>query len=359
MRARFHDGLTAQAHDVEVVGEDDALAFTLDGQLHRWPLGEVEAEALGERVRLGRRSDPARLVIAKSDWAALQPEGSVHHRRLRRAEWRLVGGLTAAAVVVAGVVFIGLPVASGPLARATPPEYERQMGESFAAQLGSAFKPCPGKEGQAALSGLADRLKDVSTSPFDFEVQAVRAPMVNAFALPGGTILVTDDLIDLAETPDELAAVLAHEAAHVEKRHVMQAVWRSLGLGLILDAVVGGGSGAGQQAVLLAGSFTDLRYSRDAELEADAEGQALLTAATLSSAGMAPFFRRLVAEHEGDGAAVAELISSHPDTQRRAKLAEARAHKGPPAFTAAEWTAIKAACPAEKRKKRSLLRPFG
>jgi hypothetical protein len=359
MRARFYDGLTAQAHDIEVAGEDDALSFTLEGQPHRWPLSEVEAEALGDRVRLGRRGAPARLVIAKSDWAALQPEGSAHRRRIRRAELWLVGGLTAAAIVVAGVVFVGIPVASGPLARATPPEYERQMGESFALQLRAAFKPCPGKDGQAALDGLARRLKDVSTSPFDFQVQAVRAPMVNAFALPGGTILVTDDLIDLAETPDELAAVLAHEAAHVEKRHVMQAVWRSLGLGLILDAVVGGGSGAGQQAVLLAGSFTDLRYSRDAELEADAEGQALLKAAGLSSSGMAPFFRRLKAEHEGDGAAVAELISSHPDTQRRAKLAEGRAHTAAPAFSAAEWTAIKATCPAEKRKKRSILRPFG
>jgi beta-barrel assembly-enhancing protease len=77
-------------------------------------------------------------------------------------------------------------------------------------------------------------------------------------------VLVTGDLIELAKTPDELSAVIAHEVAHVERRHVMQGVWRSLGLGLVLDAVVGGGTGADQQAVLLMGSVTDLRFSRRA-----------------------------------------------------------------------------------------------
>jgi Zn-dependent protease with chaperone function len=74
--------------------------------------------------------------------------------------------------------------------------------------------------------------------------------------------MVTDRLIALAASPDELSAVIAHEAAHVEKRHVMQSVWRSFGFGVLLDAVVGGGTGAGQQAVLLIGSSTNLARPR-------------------------------------------------------------------------------------------------
>lgn len=358
MQGRFHDGRTTAAHLVEVTAVDGALSFKVEDELFTWTLADLDVEELGDRARVAPSGDAARLILSLQDWRALAPTTS---RRWRRRELRLIGGLTAAALAVGGIVFIGVPVASGPLARITPPAYEQRMGESFEAQIRLAFKPCAGAAGQQALQRLAGRLEQVSDSPFRLRAQAVQAPMVNAFALPGGAILVTDDLIEMAETPNELAAVLAHEAAHVERRHVMQAVWRSLGLGLILDAVVGGGTGAGQQAVLLAGSITDLRYSRDAELEADARGQALLKAAGLSSAGMGPFFRRLAETAEGDSpkaAAVRELISTHPDTARRAALSDARAARGAAAFSDAEWAALKAACPAEKPKRR-LLPSFG
>jgi predicted Zn-dependent protease len=169
--------------------------------------------------------------------------------------------------------------------------------------------------------------------------------MVNAFALPGGAVMVTDQLIDLTRSPDELSAVIAHETAHVRQRHVMQGVWRSFGFGILLDAVVGGGSGAGQQLVLLAGSATNLRYGRAAEAEADRVGQDLLVQQGLSSQGMASFFQRLAATSEGrDASAVKELISDHPDTLRRAEASRARERPGASAFTPQDWRAIKAAC---------------
>jgi predicted Zn-dependent protease len=125
----------------------------------------------------------------------------------------------------------------------------------------------------------------------------------------------------------------------------MQAVWRSFGFGVLLDAVVGGGTGAGQQIVLLMGSVSSLRFSREAEAEADRIGQDLLAAQGLSSQGMAPFFQRLVGVSEGKNAeAVKELISDHPDTLRRAAASRARARPGGAAFTSAEWTAVKASC---------------
>ena len=353
MKARFHDGLTAAVHTVEVTVDGETLAFEVQGQAHRWSLCAVETERVGEAVRVAPGAQgAARLVIDATEWAAATVGSGLERRRMRR-EMKLVIGLTVFAAAIALFVFVGMPLASGPLARHTPPDYERRMGESFEAQLGVALKPCKGALGQAALSGLGQRMEGAAASPFSFRVQAVEAPMVNAFALPGGAIMVTDDLIKMAHTPDELAAVIAHEAAHVERRHVMQAVWRSLGLGLALDAVVGGGSGAGQQAVILAGSFTDLRFSRDAESEADARGQALLRALGLSSQGMAPFFERLAAKGQSQTAAeVQELLSSHPDSLRRARESRVRARPGAPAFTPAEWAAIKATCSGQDRPLR-------
>lgn len=355
MRARYHDGRTAKAHEVEAAVDAVGVRFTFEGEAHHWPLADVEVETLGDRVRLGRQRAPARLTLDAGQWrAATGGAAEALKRAGHRRQWQLIGALAGTAGLAAAVVFIGVPLASGPLARATPVGFERQMGDNFEAQLNIAFQRCTGQAGQHALYVFGDSLKDGADTPFNLRVQAVEAPMANAFALPGGAIMVTDDLIDIAATPDELAAVIAHEAAHVEQRHVMQAVWRSLGLGLILDAVVGGGTGAGQQAVLLAGSFADLRYSRDAEREADARGQAILQKLGLSSRGMAPFFRRLAGKGEGKEAAmVKELISSHPDTLRRAKLSEARAKGGRPAFSGADWAAIKAAC--AKDPKRPLI----
>lgn len=352
MRARFYDGLTARPHEVEAELSDAEIVFEVAGVRHAWPRTGLQVEVIGEMVRLSQAGQAARLQVAKADWPAAGREHGVG-AWVPRAERKLILGLCLASAAVLLFVFVGMPMASGPLARMTPPAFEEQIGANFEDQLNLAFKACRGKDGQGALQALGEKLGDADDAPFPIRVQAVQAPFANAFALPGGAVLVTDDLIDEARTPDELSAVIAHEVAHVERRHVMQAVYRSLGLGLVLDAVVGGGTGAGQQAVLLAGSFTDLRFSREAEREADVRGMALLHEHGLSSQGMAPFFERMAAKGDGDdAAAVKELVSSHPDSLRRAKVARAQAQPGAAAFDPAAWAAIKAACPQDKRGLR-------
>lgn len=355
MQARFHDGRTSAAHPVAVAVEvaGEALRFEAEGVGHLWLAGDVEFEAVAGAVRLSRPGNPARLVLDAADWRALGWARTIRRGR-RRREWKLVLGLALAAAVVALFVFVGMPLASGPLARATPPELEAGIGENFAAQMKLGLTRCTGADGQAALQAFGAQLGEAAGAPFPIRVEAVEAPMANAFALPGGRILVTDDLIEMAGGPDELAAVLAHEVAHVERRDVMQAVWRSLGLGLVLDALVGGGTGAGQQAVLLAGSAANLRYGRDAEQAADAGGQAILHRLGLSSRGMAKFFARLSAA-EGDGGGepdmVREFVSTHPGSGRRAHLSRARERAGEVAFDATQWAKIRAVCAQDPKRR--------
>ncbi|MDP3660393.1 M48 family metallopeptidase [Phenylobacterium sp.] len=353
MQARFHDGRTAQAHDVELTLVDGAVLFYADGQAHRWALAGVEVEVLGGLVRLAAPAGgDGRLMVDGAAWRAATGGVAPSGKRFREA--RLIGALVAAAAAVTAFVFIGMPALSGPLARATPIKFEQQMGDSFDVQISAPLRTCKqDPAGQAALRRLGETLQRQADTPFRIRVRAVEAPFANAFALPGGAVLVTDDLIAMARSPEELSAVIAHEAAHVEKRHVMQAVWRSFGFGMVLDAVVGGGSGAGQQAVLLAGGLSDLRYGRQAEAEADARGQDLLQAAGLSSQGMAPFFARLAGKG-GDAPGAAELIASHPASRQRAEVARARAKPGAAAFTPTEWAAVKAACvtPSKRPARR-------
>lgn len=344
MDALYYDGHTSRPATVALRIVGDRLVFEAPGGAVAWPLAELREERAGDKIRLAWRGD-ARLLFAADDWERLGRPALGVHRRTRRREIGLVLGLAATGLGFAALIFVGLPLAAGPLARATPPEMEARLGETFEAQLTLGFKPCKGAEGQAALRRIGAALGETAGSPFAIRVQAVNAPFPNALALPGGRILVTDDLIRMSQSPDEVSGVLAHEVAHVERRHVAEAMWRSLGVGMLLDLVVGGGSGAGQQAVLLAAQASDLRYSRKAEEEADRRGMEILHARGLSSEGVPVFFKRLSKEVEGGAETpFAEFLSTHPDTQRRADAARAMARPGASAMTPEEWAAVRAAC---------------
>lgn len=350
MIARFYDGQSARAHDAEAALDGDALRIRIGGEERVWRVRDLTVEVEADQARISSRKDrDARLVLPVGDWNPMIGDRLVEAAKTRRQrEWWLIGGLTAAAAGVVLFVTVGVPALSGPVARATPVSMEQQMGDNFNGQISTLFRTCEGEAGQRALAGLGDRIGARADTPFDIRVRAVNAPMVNAFALPGGYILITDDLIREAESPDELAAVIAHEVAHVEKRHVMQAVWRNFGIGMLLDLIVGGGTGAGQQAVILAGQASELSYSRSAELEADTRGQALLHADGLSSMGMAPFFERMAAGESHDGVSdAAEFLATHPDSRRRAGAARAAQRPGRSALTAEEWQSVRGLCPVE------------
>lgn len=350
MDARFYDGLTAQSHPAEAEMDGDTLRILADGREFLWRLKDVSVEIEADQARVSnRRERDARLVLPVGEWTPLagdQLSEKVSARRQR--EWWLIGGLTAVAAGVVLFVTVGVPALSGPVARATPVSMEERMGDNINGQMSHLFPACENPAGQRVLDQLGDRIAARADTPFDIRVRAVDAPMVNAFAMPGGRIMITGELIRQAETPDELSAVIAHEIAHVEKRHVMQAVWRNFGVGMLLDLVVGGGTGAGQQAVILAGQASELSYSRSAETEADARGQALLHADGLSSQGMAPFFERLAGKgkrSEMDEAA--EFLETHPDSARRARMAREAARPGRSALSAAEWRTVKMTCAVE------------
>jgi predicted Zn-dependent protease len=349
MEGVWYDGRVAAPRRAVLAIEADALVIAADGEERRWPLQQVQAEAAGDRVRLtGPPGDEGRLMLDAGDWRRLAPEHAAMGRtRARRRELKLVTALAAVGIAGALFVFVGMPAAAGPLAAVTPLAWEERIGRNFESQVGTVFKPCRDGAGAAALARLGETLEAQSQTRLDVRVRAVEAPMVNAFALPGGAVFVTDDLIEAARSPDELAGVVAHEVAHIQERHVMRAVWRSIGAGMLLDLLVGGGGGAGQQAVLLAGSFTEMSYSRELEAEADAQGRALLHAAGLSSQGMASFFQHLANERSNETARrLAEFMGSHPDSARRAARARADERPGRSALTPEEWRAVRVLCTA-------------
>ncbi|MEM5475260.1 M48 family metallopeptidase [Pacificibacter sp. AS14] len=136
----------------------------------------------------------------------------------------------------------------------------------------------------------------------------------NAFALPGGTVVVTDALVEKFSDPDIIAGVLGHELAHVSERHSLRQLYRSMSI-YVLVALMAGDVGPILEDVLLEGSaLASLAYSREHEASADIIGVKTSHAAGYDAAALAEFFETLSGEH-GDGGS--EWRSTHPSNSDR------------------------------------------
>lgn len=173
-------------------------------------------------------------------------------------------------------------------------------------------------------------------SRFTYQVYVAQDATPNAFALPGGIIVVHTGLIEMTSTPEELAGVLAHEVQHVELRHSLRGLIKELGLRGVWAFVMGdiGGTLAGQAALEL----TSLQFSRDDEREADAHGFDALVRAGINPAGMPAFFKTL---SESTGTQVPAFLSTHPlsaerEEALRQRLAEVEGRTFTP-LPAAQW----------------------
>jgi predicted Zn-dependent protease len=174
----------------------------------------------------------------------------------------------------------------------------------------------------------------------DFFFFAVRDPMINAFALPGGFIGVHSQLLNAAQNESELASVLSHEIGHVQQRHIARMIGQQkqdalLPLAALLLAALVGKAGGGADAaigVAMGGQGLaiqrQLNFSRDAEREADRVGFQTMRTAGYDTTGMVNFFKRLQSTTRLYGEAPAWL-SSHPLTGERIADIQARIRDNP------------------------------
>ncbi len=353
--ARFNDGRTAASHEVRVLLHEEGLRIERpDGTvLDDWPYDEIEpldAPSGAREIGLARTGGEARLTVDRRAARAILPSDPRPAIKTmgRWNRWRRALALVAGILVAAGGVWLFFPTGVRLAALAIPVSWEEALGEWAYDEALAAFglagedgpRWCDGARGRAALDGLVARLSAGSGTPYRFRVAVVDRDPVNAFALPGGRIVIFKGLIDFAEGADELSAVLAHEMAHVARRHGTQSIFRGMALDLLVESLLGGSGGlAGDLGAALIG----LSYSREAEVEADATAIALLHAANLSAVGLGRFFGRMSAR-EGEASAAFALLSTHPSSRMRAVLAREAGDAGETALTEEDWQALKGIC---------------
>ena len=359
---RYFDGESAARREVEVEAAPGGLRVLpadSDGrELAFWryrDLRPVDEPAGGDPRRIRARNGAARLVVEDpaliAALSARAPRLAARDPGWARLGLRWAGLLALSAVVLLAALRFGLPRFADEAARIVPRQWEADFGASLVAPVLRTLARfdgtdrvafCTAPRGVEALDGLTRRLAPAA-SPYRFVVRVVDLEMVNAFALPGGQILISEGLLGFAESPDEVAGVLAHEMGHVLHRHSTAAMFEALGLAFLFGAMLGdfGAGAVGAGAETLVG----LSFRREAEAEADERGLELLGRAGLSSRGLADLFERLRRD-AGDRPALLRLLSTHPPDELRERRARegAAAAPAPPALDPRAWRSLQTIC---------------
>ena len=198
-----------------------------------------------------------------------------------------------------------------------PVEWEQKLGES--AYRDFLLQQTVIKDGPAvaAVNEITKRLTDkVPDNPYKFEISVVKSDVVNAFALPGGYVVVFTGLMKKAESGEEVAGVLSHELNHVLQRHGLERIVKQLGLIAVVTIVLGDQQGLVGLMKQVGVELLSLKFGRAQEIEADVKGVQLLHRAKIDPAGMIRFFERL-SEKDKDRV---EILSTHPMSESRAVL---------------------------------------
>ncbi len=360
--AIFFDGTCSARHDVIVEATATGLTIIAFGRrvLDEWLYPELRRQSAPDGVlRLGREGETllARLEVrdqalagAIEDRAVTLDRGGVEERALRR---KVVGLSLFAVGSLLLTAIVGVPALTNRIVPLVPLAVDQKLGNAVDKQIRSALDThhlgagfeCGNGPGEApghdALQRLVARLHAAADLPFPLNVEVVRRDEPNAFALPGGHIYVYRGLIDRAQSPDELAGVLAHEIGHVAHRDgartVLQAAGLSFLFGMMLGDFVGGGA-----VVIAAKTVLRSSYSRRVEAAADRYSVALMTEAGGDPHALAAILARIVSDRD-EGM---KLLRDHPETRDRIGAINAAAPSAAtaPLLDAADWSALKQIC---------------
>jgi predicted Zn-dependent protease len=201
-------------------------------------------------------------------------------------------------------------------------EQEEKLGDLFKDMIWDEFPTVKDNAADSALKQITDRLiQALDTTHYRYEFTIIKNEQINAFTIPGGNIYVFSELMKVAETPEEVAAVLTHEIGHAEKRHVVTKLMQELSMTAIIGVLSGGDPGVLTEVLknIIGNSF-----SRSQEEEADKFALELLEKAGISPKNLARFFERLN-EKDLDYDENLEILMTHPHNDKR--IDQARRYK--------------------------------
>jgi Zn-dependent protease with chaperone function len=343
--AEWTDGRVAAVTSVVLQIHGDSLfVLSLDRstQVAKWSIGSLRMDSMldGEVTYIESTDLPSCTAATRdpSFVRVLRARGA----KLKAVPVRLRGVIAlccaAGVVSVFASLYLAMPFISRAIATRIPMGVEQRLNP----QMSALFNPetCRTPQSSAALTVLRHRLDPRGSIPVQIRIVNIEAP--NAFALPGGGVLLTRGLVEQAQSGEEIAGVLAHELAHVKHRHVLAELIQDTFMSALWAVTFGDYSGLLVVDPRTAEHLISLRHSREVEAEADRTGLAILADAKVSATGLASFLERnQVAAIEGG----LSFLSSHPQTADRLRMVhEVPPVEGAPVLTEEELDALHEAC---------------
>ncbi len=345
----YFDGLINRRRDARVT-----LGATLDiregeAMVGVWRLETIRrVDAPESELRLRSTVGPelARLIIVDAPLRAAIIERcpAIHSDDAGwRMNLRIVYLSLAAGASIIALTWFGVPYLADRITPLMPRAFEARMGEMVDNQFKAVFdaRICKGSEGQKAFAKLMSALQGEIGPGWDASGDVIVSKVKNAVALPGGRVYLFNGLLDAAETPDEIAGVIAHELGHVKHRDAMRGLVKAGGSSFLIGLLFGDVTGAGA-AVFAARQLLALSYTREAEYDADGVAIDAMRALGRPIKPMGALLVRVTGSQDG----APEFLASHPLTIARAARfnSEDRGESGPPILDFGEWRALKNIC---------------
>ena len=327
----YFDGRSARRHTVSLELRGDGLHVIGDAVERSEALADIKIPApLGDTPRLILFADGARCEVADRGGfdALLQTAGHAPSLVARmEARWTYaVASLLVTLALIAAAYVWGLPYAAREAAERIPEKVlvmmDGQFLKTFDGRLLEPTKLSPARQ-QALVSRLrAMRWPDEAAKPERILFRSAPHIGPNAFALPGGTVVMLDELVALSQNDEEILAVLAHEMGHVTERHALRQMLQASVVGLAMAWYVGDVS-----TILAAApsALLETRYSRDFERRADNFAARTLSLNSIPASRLGEMLAKLEEAYAGkqqskkqsDQTSWMDYLSTHPATEER------------------------------------------
>jgi Zn-dependent protease with chaperone function len=331
----YFDGKVSTRRDARLTLDDGQLTLVCNGAEQSYPVASLRIPpAVGSIRRTIRLPDGGVCEISDQHFVTeleqLLGSGS-RVALLHRWEKSLIlvaSALGGLALIVVLFMRFGVPALSRHAAFALPPAIESSMGRESLGVLDRLFvKPTKlPLERRAGLAALFNRIVAASGAQPGCRMEFRNGGRIgaNAFALPSGIVMITDQLVELAKHDDEIGAILAHELGHVRQRHALRHVLQNSATGLIMATLTGDLVSITSLAATLPTALVDASFSRAFEREADDAAMAWMKGAGVPPRRYAEILGRLQAQLDArTGEAfdkqnpVRNYLSTHPDTGER------------------------------------------
>jgi Zn-dependent protease with chaperone function len=332
VEARFYDGKSSRQQRVLIQPQPPRrLRVTGDGIDFSCALAEVRSSSrVGNTRRHLYFADGSQCETEDNDaidalFSGVRAEapGRLLHLWESRLGYVLFALVLTCVLLWAGTQY-GIPALAKQIAFRMPASTEKMLGREALEGLDKLLL-APTRlppERQAALNALFSGLTSAVEGAGDdrLEFRAGNKIGANAFALPSGIIVITDELVNLAKDDGELVAVFAHEIGHLRQRHSLRRLLQNSATAILVIAVTGDVGSVASLSAALPTLLVESKYSRDFESEADDFAIDLLQRRGIPTESFAVILLRMEQQAASAGR-IPEYLSSHPGTQVRAERA--------------------------------------